>query len=69
MPACEGLYYAHIRYKKQEKRVLLDKDFLRVSRAVVIQACIEMGIHPNHIAIFMERVYRWYLDQGGRKTR
>ena len=69
MPACEELYYARIRYKKKEKCVLLDKDFLGVSRAVIIQACFEMGIHPNHIARWTERVYRWYLDHGGQKTR
>ena len=66
---CKMVHYAFITYGKKKTYVLLDEGCLRSSREYIIDACIEMKINSPYIAAWMERVYRWYLDQGGAKVR
>ena len=64
-----GIYAAHINYQGRTWRAELAAHSLRYSRANVIAGCFNLEIPPDIIAVYMERVYRWYLDHGGEKTR
>ena len=65
----EECIWALISYKKAKFHVILDPKSLCASREAVIEACIDLKVPPTYIAVWQERIYRWYLDQGNPKVR
>ena len=65
----DRMHFAFIKYGKKEMGVLLYPESLRKSRESIIDVCMDMKIPGEYVAVYMERIYRWWLDQGGEKVR